>query len=428
MPNAPITFFCPACTWKLTVAGHLAGVSGPCPKCRQMIKAPLPPNHGQRPAEGTAPSLAGTPPPPREPLAPGTSRRPEPRNLPARAIANEPVAKPMPENHFSTEKSGRIQRSGGHRRKTLYKILIPLFFLIASGVVVFGVLRLLGDQSKSSPKNNSRETSSERKIAEAPNFKVEEISTPAAPGPSLQMPVPTPEQPSVIGIPPKLQDGVAPLDPTAASMNVLESFLKAKTLAERLPIMETQTPEEELAKSVLASSLPQASDILTDSQETNGVEGVMDIYYSMEFDAGEGRTNPQTILVRTRGPGPPKVVADPFLDSFGGRLAEFAKTPNDRAGVFQVIVDAVASCNDERVPNREKKLTLKLLPRDNAKEIARAYFGRQSNIGLMLEDGTYSLSYGKAKAVSVMLRWNKEDRPETPYLEALDLKTLDWNP
>ena len=119
---------------------------------------------------------------------------------------------------------------------------------------------------------------------------------------------------------------------------------------------------------------------------------------------------------------------DPFLDSFGGRLAAYAKTPSDKAGVFQVTISAVASCNEDHVPHREKKLKLKLLPRDNTKEIARAYFGRQSKIGRMLEDGTYSLSYGKAKACTVMLRWNVEDKPDMPYLEAIDLKTLDWNP
>ncbi len=46
----------------------------------------------------------------------------------------------------------------------------------------------------------------------------------------------------------------------------------------------------------------------------------------------------------------------------------------------------------------------------------------------MLEDGTYSLSYGKAKSCTVMLRWNTEDSSDHPYLEAIAIKTLDWNP
>jgi hypothetical protein len=82
-----------------------------------------------------------------------------------------------------------------------------------------------------------------------------------------------------------------------AAMEVLEKFLAAKTLAERLPMMETQTPEAELANSCLAGPLP-----------------------------------------------------------------------------------------------------------------------------------TTSLSYGKAKACTVMLRWNADDNPAMPYLEALTIKALDWNP
>lgn len=219
-----------------------------------------------------------------------------------------------------------------------------------------------------------------------------------------------------------------PESPGKAANDVLDKFLAAKSLPERLSMIETKTPESELVKSCLAAPLPAASNVLTEAQESNTVERVTDIYYNVDFDAGNQQTNPQTILVRSRGTAAPKIVVDPFLDSFGGRLAAYAKAPSDKAGVFQVIVSAVASCNDERVPNREKKLTLKLLPRDNTKEIARAYFGRQSKIGTMLEDGTFSLSYGKAKACTVVLRWNTEDNPQTPYLEAIDLKRLDWNP
>lgn len=211
-------------------------------------------------------------------------------------------------------------------------------------------------------------------------------------------------------------------------MEVLEKFLAAKTLAERLPLIESHTAEADLAKTCLAGPLPATIKIENYSRETNTVEQVVDIYHNVNLDAGNNRTNPQTILVRTRGSGDPKIVVDPFLDSFGGRLMAYAKTPSDKAGIFQVIINPVAACYDERVPNREKKLTLKLLPQDNAKEIALACFGRQSKIGLMLEDGTYSLRYGKAKACTVMLRWNTEDKPSMPYLEALDLKTLDWNP
>ena len=81
----------------------------------------------------------------------------------------------------------------------------------------------------------------------------------------------------------------------------------------------------------------------------------MDFYHQLDFDAGENRTNPHTILVRIRGSAKPKVVVDPFLDSYGGRLADYAKSPTDKAEFFQVIVWPLASCYDERVPNHDKK-------------------------------------------------------------------------
>jgi hypothetical protein len=212
------------------------------------------------------------------------------------------------------------------------------------------------------------------------------------------------------------------------SLEVIEKFLAAKSLGERLPMIETNTPEAELAASCLAGPLPPAPTMLLEFQESNPMEEVVDFYYSVDFKTDDGQVNPQTILVRTRGDEAPKVVVEPFLDLFGGRLAAYAAKPSEKAGVFQVIASALATCTNTDVPNREKKLTLKLLPRDNEKEIAEAYFSKISKIGEMLEDGTYSLSYGNAKACTVMLRWNTEEDPKMPYLEALLIKNLDWNP
>ena len=167
--------------------------------------------------------------------------------------------------------------------------------------------------------------------------------------------------------------------------------------------------------------------MIPELRETNPVERVIDCYFTVEFEATDRPAQTVTILVRTRGTNPPVVVADPFLDTYGGRLAAYIAKPTDKSGVFQVVVYAVASCTDPSIPNRERKLTLKLLSSDNTREIARAYFGRQSKISEMLEDGNYSLNYGNAKACTVMLSWNTEDNPEQPYLEAIAIKSLDWN-
>ena len=226
---------------------------------------------------------------------------------------------------------------------------------------------------------------------------------------------------------PDLPQGLEAKSPNDYAEEALAKFLAAKTLAERMPLLETKTLGPELAASVLAGPLPLASHT-AEAVENNPVEQVADFYHKVEFDAGENRKKAQTILVRIRGSSPAKIVTDPFLDTYGGRLAAYAKAPSDKSGVFQVIVWPLASCFDERVPDREKKLTLKLLPQEDSKEIAMAYFSRQSKIAEMLQDGTYSLSYGRAKACTVVLRWNMEENPEMPYLEAIELKRLDWNP
>jgi len=58
-----------------------------------------------------------------------------------------------------------------------------------------------------------------------------------------------------------------------------------------------------------------------------------------------------------------------------------------------------------------------------------AYFGKASELGETFMDGTRGLGLGKAKACTVMLSWNpNKDNPEHPFLEAIQLKALDWNP
>lgn len=516
MPNDTITFQCPACGIKLTVPGNLAGVTGPCPNCRNSIQAPFPspppapPSYGypqgpaaayqppapppgyQPPASppayqppapayqppapapvyqppvvspsddaaGPLPSPAAAPvyqpqpvsiptayePPPLppqvtdypavpavpvpEPGASGTPAlvRPEPRQLPNRSSHGEPVAKQMPE----PSTSGRSSKKGNplprhpRRKGPLARFLMLFLFVIASVALIFGVLTVLNSQPKDLPlaKPLPPASSSPAVPGEPPAERSPAI--PEARPPAL--PVPQPEQPAIVEPPPELPEGIEPINSSTEAREVLDKFLAARTLAERMPLIETKTSQAALEASCLARPLPPADKIYIETRENNAMEQVSDFYHSIDFIGENNQLHPHLILVRIRGTSPPKVVVDPFLDTYGGRLAAYAKAPVEQAGVFQVTVSALASCYNEKVPNREKKLTLKLLPRDNEKAIAEAYFGRQSEIGRMLEEGTYSLRYGMAKACTVMLRWNKEDNADQPYLEAIKLNTLDWNP
>ena len=435
MANETITFACPACGIRLTVPGNLAGVIGPCPTCRTQIQAPFP---------AAPPAAAGPPvvqaarmpvlatpeyqaPPVLQPepalSVSHAAVRPEPRQLPQRASNGEPVSKPMPVPMGGGRSGSAAPPPGRHprARSRFGRFVMLAGFLLGATALIFGVASVLRNQTKGDLLKNTAQAPAETiltRSAVAPEPAIERL-------PSL--PVTAPEQPSIVQPVPDLPEGLEAKSPNDYAEEALAKFLAAKTLAERLPLLETKTPGPELAASALAGPLPLASHT-AEAVENNPVEQVADFYHKVEFDAGENRKKAQTILVRIRGSSPAKIVTDPFLDTYGGRLAAFAKAPSDKSGVFQVIVWPLASCFDERVPDREKKLTLKLLPQEDSKEIAMAYFSRQSKIAEMLEDGTYSLSYGRAKACTVVLRWNMEENPDMPYLEAIELKRLDWNP
>lgn len=322
---------------------------------------------------------------------------------------------------------------GRHPKRpgALARFLMAALFLACSAALVYGVLLVL--------KKRDEESGVDRGTPPMARDLGMATTDPGVAGSSASAPPVIPMEPAdfpEIGDPmaspidePELPAGLTARSPAEVAEEVLEEFLAARSLEERLPLIETKTPPEELAASCLAKPLPALAGVPhPEFQESNAIENFVDVYFSVDFQMEDGTKNPQTVLVRTRGTATPKVVADPFLDLFGGRLARFASTPTDDAGEFQAIVFAVASCSDPEIPDREKKLTLKLLARENTKEIANAYSSRISKIGEMLQNGTYSLSWGNHKACTVMLAWNTTDKPEHPYLEAISIKALDWNP
>jgi hypothetical protein len=450
MANEPITFYCPACGIKLTVPASLAGVTGPCPSCRTQIQAPIPaappvqqipaaPAYQAPPVSYPPAGIPAAPPPPQAPVyqepppvaAAPQALKPEPRQLPNRSHPEEVVARQMPAGNGQPTDPKKLQPAPlprhSHRTSPLVRFAMLLLFLIAAAVLVYGVLKILNMEPGQEKPSIQTPTQTQSSTPDKTPLTVETIPAAKTPPPA-PLPTPPSEQPVLSEPPPKLPDGIEPKLPGVIAAEVLEKFLTAKSLAERLPMIETKTPEAELTQSCLAGPLPAYRNLAIDVQESNPVEEVVDFYYNVDFEAPENRINPHTLLVRTRGRGDPMVVVDPFLDLYGGRLAAYAANPTDKGGTFQVIVYAVANCTNEKIRDRDKKLTLKLLARDNTKEIAQAYFSKVSKIGEMLMDGTYSLSYGKAKACTVMLRWNTEEQKDHPYLEAIGLKALDWNP
>lgn len=469
MANETISFFCPACGIKLTVPSSLAGVVGPCPSCRTQIQAPIP--APPLPVASFVPPVqvpipVATPPPPAAALPVGPVSqlqpvvvppgplpvdpdpvsspsqaqpvvlKPEPRNLPNRPHP-EVIAKPIPET--SRNGDSRVPPPAPlprhpHKSSLLARVAMLLAFLVAAAALVFGVYQLLNMDRGESPRTAKflSDPAPSPPPAEAVSNPTPTTTPPAPQENPPALPTPTPDQTPMVEPPPVPPEGIDPATPGVEAREVLEKFLTAKSLAERLPLIETRTPEAELANSCLATPLPPAPLLIPDFQETNGIENLVDFYFIVGFEKGSTPIEKLTVLVRSRGGGEPKIVVDPFLDLFGGRLAAFVAKPTDKAGVFHVIADPVATCLDKKeapIPDREKKFTLKLLPCENTKEIALAYFGKVSEIGETFSDVSRGFGLGKAKACTVMLSWNpNKDDPDHPFLEAIQLKALDWNP
>ncbi len=294
-------------------------------------------------------------------------------------------------------------------RSRLFRAILPLIFVGLVLGVIFGVKMFLQADRSPVVAKGVEPADAVEPILPADSFEVlTSDGTENLPVGDVNMPVIGGDQPPQTPSSPPIDSGIA-------ALNLLESFLKMKTLEERLPFIETQREDEVLTNSILNGQLPEVLKTTVDVivREPSSFEQVADHYYHVEFASEGGEVNPQTMLVRTRGTQPPKVVVDPFLDLFGGRFAKFASEPIKEAGTFQVIISAGGGCYAD-IPDADKKLTMKILAHENGNEIARAYFGRQSQIGRMLEDETSGLGYGQVKPCTVLMRWNMDDDPERP--------------
>lgn len=409
-----------------------AGVTGPCPSCSVLIQAPFPVQ--QPPAQPvlyTAPPAPITPPPAaylhREPTQPTAERvvlRPAPRQLPDRT---EPIEAPTrirrdPSGDTRPRNEPAIAPRDRGKRNAFLRFTLPVVFLCMTAGVIYGVNKVLS-ADRSSPATSEKSVTD---LAKATGVKpiiksgtsFEALTNDGTETLSVGSTGPTDSQ---------VNTPAPPVDTGAKALELLEKFLAMKSLEERMPYLETKRSNEVLTASVLNRPLPEVLKISVSIREINSLEQVVDHFYNVDFADGNGGINPQTMLVRVRGEESPRVVVDPFLDLFGGKFAEFAAKPQKGSGTFLVIIAAGGRCYED-VPDPEKKLTMKIFTREDTKEIAKAYFGEQSSIGGMLRDEASGLGFGMAKACTVFMRWNLDDDPERPFLEALEIKALNWNP
>lgn len=422
---APSTlrFRCPFCRTVLTVPIQLAGTAGPCPKCEESIRAPQIPTlqpttpypPPQSPTGGHYHTAAASSNPQGSPVSnpiiPKSSeptKAIQPREIKKHSFPD--VTQPSPAS-FKPDRTGNqnLEPKVEHQRRFSYRAIIrallPLAFVGATGILIIGVRRILLTQGRdSTPPVEVKVTDA----ADASNQDSGAENTDADPT----------SNPNVAS-----NRALA-----AEAMLVLEKFLKAQTLEERMPLMETTETMEALADTMLAKPFPEYRNIIIDKQKSFQMENVTDYFFGLEFINEDGSPDPYIMAVRNRGGSSPKVLADPILDLLGGRLKEYAEKPHEIGHSFYTLVSALPNCTDPRIPNREKKITLKLLPHAGSNRTINAYASKVSEIGEMLKLGNYDLVYGKPEPCVVLIGWNTVEREDAPYLEVLDIKTISWNP
>ncbi|HEY1121087.1 MAG TPA: hypothetical protein VGE67_05785 [Haloferula sp.] len=407
-PAASIIFHCHHCQVRLNVPARLAGVTGPCPKCRQAITAPM--------------ESEVTPAPVAEVVAPapeGPRIRPEPRQLPERGHAApistkrttaDDLLRPQPVTYLSS----------GSRPSRVFHSLLPASFIAAAGVMVYLLLYFY--------------------YPEGPGRRLREAQTPLAVTPRLTQGAAT--HPSSVrqvgggGValeelppPPAPERPADEISPAVAANNVLEAFLKAKDAASRVGMVEPEVPVSGLDETLLKGPLAEVAQVFSDLPRQNSIEGFTDYPYRVSFFI-EGRPNTDfAVLVRQRGKQPPRVFLPAFLDLVGGRLSAFTRQPNTHEPArFHVILEPVIGCHEDGIPNADRKFTLKLLSSNFGKETARAYCSTNSRFRELVEKPDYPIRWGIRVPATVTIQWNHKEDPTMPYLELIDINSADWNP
>ncbi len=459
MATETLSFLCPHCDIRLTVPIALAGVKGPCPNCRMAITAPVP-AEGPSPFEevgpptlsplptSTAPEQpqereeppvtapvevlpAAAPVGEEEPLVPdGPKIKPEPRKMKERG-----AAEPVKVRHSTADERMRRQspiRAKNKRPTRLKVVLIPIvFFALAS--LVSGLL--LYFYLPDGPWQTLNKASGPLHVAPPKSELAKKPPTPApAPQPEPALPSPSsagdPPAPAPVTPAPAATVVEDPIAPSVRATEALEAFLKAKDGKSRQALVEPEASLQDLQTwEVTRGPLWEVAQIFNDLPQHDPKEQVTDYPYRVSFFIPNRKNVEFAMIVRQRGEQAPRVFLPAFLDLAGGRLANFCREPNTQEPTtFRVVLEPVARCYEDNVPDPERKFTLKLLASTVGKETSRAYVSTGSRFKKMLDDPDSSLRWGTRLRSTVTLQWNHKENPEMPYLELIDINSLGWTP
>lgn len=395
MNNDQFGFTCPRCEVDLIVPKSAAGVEGPCPRCGGFIRAP-------------------------ELIAKEEEAPLRLEVQPERMVRAGPVAgfqpTPQPPDESVVQSAGRLTGLRGMG----WTLLGVLAFGLAVALIILIAISGTGEKE--------RGRSPAQRDAYA-DVEVVMRDVQSGDAPPVEMPV----EVKTSGVLPSSPEGGRPAGKlkhrdaeelqgyVEKSAAVVSTFLFAQTLEDRLPLIETQTAREELEVGALARPIRTNGVFESLEIKFNEVEGFNDVIFKVVIADENGMNGNYILLVRTRGNQSPKVVVDPFLDSFGGRFGEFATSPQQGEKKFSVLATIYEFCNDETIPDSEGKCSVKIAMAPSSHEIAKAYFGKASPLRQKLE--RMGIRYGWNTMIRATFRWNTVSKP---YLEVVEIDSLDW--
>ncbi len=211
---------------------------------------------------------------------------------------------------------------------------------------------------------------------------------------------------------------------------VLNKFLAAKTLDERMPFMSvsTRTPRE-LSTSCLAGQLKPVKSILMVEMVPRAEDDMTQYLYYVSFqDEDEDRQRQRIVMQVSERPGthPPRVHTDAFIEHYEKKFTHYAAHPNKDVTTFHCIAEARTAGLAKNLPEGSKgsvvRLEIKSHPDRSA--IFNAYLNKNSP--LMDQIGARKpFPYTEARFCVLSFRWNTDDKKH-PYIELNDIVCQGW--
>jgi hypothetical protein len=210
---------------------------------------------------------------------------------------------------------------------------------------------------------------------------------------------------------------------------VLEKFLSARSLQERLPYLaKSQRSDTVLAGSALARPFPEVVHRRALHYVKDASDKHAEHFFEVSFLKSPDQI-PAPILVQLNewGDGQIRVHTDAFLDLYNDEISTFGRAPVEGERVFHVVGDAYKSCFDERIPDPEEKAFIKLRAHPRITPRLKAYFSNSGSLADQISNSE-GLRWGSSGICTVTVKWNS-DLPDQPYVELVRINGFStWNP